>query len=387
MKILVLINDLKGGGAQRVVQTLTRDWSGRGHEVLVVTLDTGVDYALSSDVEHLTLPLKSFSVGPFKLPMLVVQTAAFVRTTADREPDVVLSFLPRANLVNIMSANLGPARPALISERTMTASLYAESGLKGAVMGWLVARLYPLADRAVCLSEQVSRAVVDLGLEPDRVATIQNPQDIDLIRQRSRHGSAGVASDRFVVSVGRLVKQKDYPTLLRAFERLLRRLDIDLVIVGEGPERDRLESLSTELGVRERVHFTGWIDNPFPTMAGAEAFVLSSNIEGFGNVIVEAMALGLPVVCTDSSGGPGEILEGGRYGLLVPAGDHEALGEALVTLLQDEELRGWYRQRSRERARDFDVDVISPRFLDLMERAVSDRAVAERTGGSFRGGG
>lgn len=371
MKILVLINALAGGGAERVVQTLTSDWAARGHDVTVATLENEKTIELESGVEHVTLPLDGLSVGVLKLPMLIVQAVALIRAVDRQNPHLVVSFLPRANLVNVLSAQMGPSRPVVISERTVSEALYSNGGLRGAIMLWAIRRLYPLADKAVCLSDAVSASLVRLGLSDQKVETIYNPQDLRLIRRQAQEGSPLQPGGRFIVTVGRLVEQKDYPTMLRAFGRLSGDVDVDLVIIGEGAQRKRLEEMAADLGIPNRVHFTGWIDNPFPIVAQAELFVSSSAIEGFGNVIVEAMALGLPVVCTDAVGGPSEILEDGEHGFLVPVGDDEALAARVADLLGDQRMRQQYVNRSLERAQDFDVEVISPRFLEAMERAVS----------------
>lgn len=372
MKILILINDLAGGGAQRVVQTLTADWATRGHQVTVATLEGEKAYELSSEVEHVTLPLARLSWGILKVPMLFAQTVALIRLVNIRRPDVVISFLPRANLINVLSARIGSSRPAVISERTMSVALYADGGWQGSLMLWAIERLYPLADRAICLSDAVSASLIRLGLSERVVDTIYNPQDIARIRRQAQEGISLRPSGRFIASVGRLVEQKDYPTMLRAFERLSGGFEVDLVIIGDGSERSRLQEMAAELGIASRVHFAGWVENPFPTLAEAEVFLLSSAIEGFGNVIVEAMALGLPVVCTDAVGGPSEILEGGEHGFLVPIGDDKALAARVAELLRDDQVKQRYVNRSLERARDFDVEEVSPQFLDAMERAVSD---------------
>jgi glycosyltransferase involved in cell wall biosynthesis len=144
-----------------------------------------------------------------------------------------------------------------------------------------------------------------------------------------------------VLAAGRLTPTKDVPTLLRAFARARTVLNARLMILGEGKNAEesaerRLEliALATELGVAEDVSMPGFVDNPFAYMARASVFVLSSLWEGFGNVLVEALACGCPVVSTDSPDGPGEILDRGRYGRLVPVGDHGAMAEAILATLR-----------------------------------------------------
>jgi glycosyltransferase involved in cell wall biosynthesis len=136
-----------------------------------------------------------------------------------------------------------------------------------------------------------------------------------------------------MTGAGRLTRQKDFATLLRAFALVLKRRPVRLLLLGDGPERKRLESLAAELGISAVVDFYGFVANPFPFIARSDLFVLSSAWEGFGNVLVEAMALGVPVVSTDCPSGPREILHDGTLGPLVAVADHTALAEAILATL------------------------------------------------------
>jgi glycosyltransferase involved in cell wall biosynthesis len=136
-----------------------------------------------------------------------------------------------------------------------------------------------------------------------------------------------------VLGAGRLDQQKDFPTLIRAFAAVRSKRAARLVILGEGPERARLESLVEELGIGEHVRLPGFVSNPFSYMARAAVFVLSSAWEGMPGVLIQAMACGAPVVATDCESGPREVLASGKYGRLVPVGDHAALAEAIAATL------------------------------------------------------
>jgi glycosyltransferase involved in cell wall biosynthesis len=167
-----------------------------------------------------------------------------------------------------------------------------------------------------------------------------------------------------IIGVGRLAVQKDFGTLLRAFARVRSRRPARLVVLGEGDQRPRLERLAEELGVAADVRFPGFVDNPLAYMRRAAVFALSSIYEGLGNVVVEALACGCPVVSTDCPGGPAEILGHGRFGRLVPVGDSDAFGDALLAVLDDP------RESSPllARARDFSASVIADRYLDVLTR-------------------
>jgi glycosyltransferase involved in cell wall biosynthesis len=165
-----------------------------------------------------------------------------------------------------------------------------------------------------------------------------------------------------IVSAGRLDTQKDYPTLIRAFDTLRRRRHVRLLILGEGPERAALTALIGELGREDDVALPGFVANPYPHIARAAVFALSSAWEGFGYVLVEALALGIPVVATDCPSGPAEILAGGRYGQLVPVGDVGSLARAIEAALD----RPGADAESLERASAFTTERIVPQYLHML---------------------
>jgi glycosyltransferase involved in cell wall biosynthesis len=188
-----------------------------------------------------------------------------------------------------------------------------------------------------------------------------------------------------VITVGRHTKQKDQETLIRAFARTLERVPARLVLVGQGPWRSNLEALVAELGIGDAVLFAGWQENPFCWMARSDLFVLSSRFEGFGNVIVEAMACGLPVICTDCRGGPSEIVRGGEDGILVPVGDVETLAGAITKLLLDEVLRAEFAQKAQCRAAAFDISQIGIQYEEILQSVVRETA-RSRAGTDVAGG-
>jgi glycosyltransferase involved in cell wall biosynthesis len=196
-----------------------------------------------------------------------------------------------------------------------------------------------IAHRNICVSRGVQSDLSDrFGVRADRCVVIHNP--IDLPRLHSLAAAPleilkGHASKHAVIiSIGRLTPQKDFATLIEAFALSLKQgLKAHLVIAGEGPERGVLERLAAELGVAAHVHLPGWLDNPYPLYQAADLFVLSSRFEGMPNVLLEALAFGLPVVSTDCESGPREILTQPHLGMLVPIGEPiamaQAMGEAL----------------------------------------------------------
>jgi glycosyltransferase involved in cell wall biosynthesis len=165
------------------------------------------------------------------------------------------------------------------------------------------------------------------------------------------------------VAIGSLKSQKDYPTLLKAFVLLRDRRPARLLILGEGPERPALERLIGELGLVDRVRLAGYVADPYPYLEMADLFVLSSAWEGLGNVIIEALVCGTPVVATDCRSGPAEILENGRYGRLVPVSDPESLAAAMAASLTETPDRDVLRARGAE----FSVERAADQYLELLD--------------------
>jgi glycosyltransferase involved in cell wall biosynthesis len=220
--------------------------------------------------------------------------------------------------------------------------------------------LYPKADGIVAPSADIVRDLREkIGLRSDMFALriIPNPVDVAFIRKRAREEPARPDlipdSEPLVIGVGRLARQKNYPLLIRSFAKVRQRLPARLLLLGEGPERKHLESIVAELHLDNDVFLAGVVRNPFPYMVRASAFALSSEEEGFGLVLVEALACGCPIVATRCPGGPREILENGRVGILIPTHDEDAMANALLSLLEDDEKADRLRKLGLERSEQF----------------------------------
>ena len=205
-----------------------------------------------------------------------------------------------------------------------------------------IRRWYPKADGVIAVSDGVRDDLLNtVGLKGIDVTRIDSgsvsPRALERASEPLDH--PWFYTDRdcpVIVTVGRLVPQKDYATLLRAFARVLSERPAKLVIVGKGREHQVLENLAATLGISRYVDFVGFQENPYPWMARADVFVLSSRWEGLVNVVMEALGLGTPVVSTDCPSGPREILADGRYGILVPMQDPEAMADGLLKTLRGE---------------------------------------------------
>jgi glycosyltransferase involved in cell wall biosynthesis len=208
------------------------------------------------------------------------------------------------------------------------------------------------------------------GVDQNKTHVIHNPIVLDHIRLRAREMPEDLpASDLpTVITIGRHVAQKDHETLIRAFALARQHVPARLVILGQGPLRRELEQMAQDLSIADSIIFAGWSSNPFAWLSRSDLFVLSSRFEGFGNVIVEAMACGLPVISTDCPSGPREILRDGNDGVLVPVGNVDALASAITDVLSNERMRSHLARKAVQRATDFDISVIAPQYEALLRQ-------------------
>lgn len=237
--------------------------------------------------------------------------------------------------------------------------------VKGKCIHWISRCAYSYADSIIGISGGVSRDVSKvLGLPSKKVVTIHNPAFNNQILEMSKSAVNDFPSDQsLILGVGSLTNQKDFATLIRAFELVRQRIKSHLLILGEGRERKKLERLVQELELNDHVSMPGFVNNPFSYMATADVFVLSSRWEGFGNVLVEAMGCGTQVVSTDCPSGPAEILENGKWGRLVPVGDEEAMAHAIIKTLRDAYID---EKKLKKRASDFAPAKIADQYLEIM---------------------
>jgi glycosyltransferase involved in cell wall biosynthesis len=233
------------------------------------------------------------------------------------------------------------------------------TGRLAAKWRFLVRFFCQFANRVVVPSNGMKDECVRVyGAISDKVAVIHNGIDKDLYQTVSPtlldEGSGGKGTFK-ILTFARLAPEKDLDTLLQAFARARMTINATLWIVGDGPERERLQSLVLSLDIKQWVHFTGFHPNPFPFLKAADIFVHTALFEGFPNVVQEAMACGIPVIATDCDFGPREIIHHGTNGLLVPVSCPEVLAEALITLYRDPSYRAQLAMNAHAHLNRFDV--------------------------------
>jgi len=269
----------------------------------------------------------------------------------------------------IVARTLSATRNRLVGQLNthLSASLAEKPALQRFWRTWPMRWFYPRIDTVVCVSQGVAEDTHRLtGLPMSRLPVIRNPViDADLFeksRQPLEHPWLKASDTPLILGAGRLTRQKDFPTLIRAFARLRAHRPCRLAILGEGPDHEALTQLIESLGLADQVLLAGHVDNPYAWMARSRLFVLSSRWEGSGNVLTEAMALGKPVVSTDCPSGPAEMLAGGLHGPLVPVGDETALAEAMARTLKNPQPAEFLQHAVRE----YRAEVSARRYLKIM---------------------
>lgn len=328
--LAIFLPSLRGGGAERVMMALANAFAADGHRVDLVLASAQGPYLKEVAPGVRVIDLNRKRVLGALWPLI-----SYFRR---ERPDVMLSAPAHANVVALLARAISRTKSRLIVSERNSITQGLGSG-RDRILPWLMRRLYPSADMVVCVSRGVEEEIAALGVPRHKLCTIYNPIDFEKIREGMSapldHPWLTRRDMPVLLAVGRLAPQKDYPTLLRGFARLLQDRQARLVILGEGQERSGLEKLCRDLNIVSDVEFAGFQPNPFAWMAACDLFVLSSAWEGLPNALLQAMACGAPVVSTDCRTGPDEILEHGKWGRLVPVGDAPGLADAMIDALDD----------------------------------------------------
>lgn len=372
-RLSFFISHLHGGGMERVTVSLIKGLVARGFPVDLVLVNRGMG-AYEEDIP------KGCRIVDLKAKRALTAIPAFVRYLKSGKSGVLITALTHVNIVALLARTISGVRiPIIVTEHSnfSAAHPFAERKLMSKFFPPLMRWLYPKADFVV----GVSQGVIDdlkkvLGFDSEKFRVIYNPIVSKELLQKAEepldHPWFQDGEPPVILAVGRLHVSKDFPTLLRAFALVRKEIHSRLVILGEGEKRKELGTLACELGVREDLDLPGFVENPYQYMKRAAVFVLSSQWEGFGNVLVEAMACGCPVVSTDCPSGPREILAGGEYGILVPVIDPERLAQEILRVLKNQELAKELSEKGKKRALDFTVEKAVEEYLRLIKECTGN---------------
>jgi glycosyltransferase involved in cell wall biosynthesis len=359
--LAVILRAFEGGGAQRDMILLCNALAARGLRITILTL-------------HPDGPLRALlhrAIAVAEIPGGQIRYAVpgLRRAFLDLLPAAVISSEASLNLCTLIAARTLPRnkRPKVVLREVGSPSFaqrhdpYAQNRIAYRILHWL----YRHADRIVTLTEGARRDLRENFGVPDRKISVMLTNAVipqaTADRLKQWDGESGREQD-LVVCIGRLSPEKDQRTLMRAMALLPAELPWRLAIVGDGAERPALEALARELGLEDRVSFTGYVADPFAFTMRARVAVCASIYEGLCNAIIEALACGTPVVSTDCPYGPTEILRGGRFGALTPVGDAAAMAQAIAAALREAPDRGPLRARGF----DYTAARAADRFLEII---------------------
>ena len=359
-KISIILPSLAGGGAERININLAERFIELGYAVqLVLFQKKGELLSLVPDeVEVINLNAEKLRDGFKPLRKYI----------SKEKPDALLAAMWPVSVIAIWAARLSNNYPqVVVSEHTsFSQSPILNRGINKWLMPFSMKVSYPLADTVIGVSKGVLEDLEYLsGSDLKNGCKVYNPAAPDTSKVQSIETDYSIwknSERKKIIAIGSLKVAKDYPTLIESFDLIQEKIKAELLILGEGDERSKLENLINERNLGDLIHLPGFVPDPLQYLKGADLFVLSSSWEGFGNVIVEALACGVPVVSTDCKSGPAEILDDGKYGRLVPVGDSDAIANAILEELEKEH----DTEKLKERARDFSIEKIADQYLELL---------------------
>jgi len=377
MKIVFLINSLDGGGAERVVSTLLNNLVAK-YECYLILMENNISYELDSRINILSLNedpdisgIKKF----IRLPMIAYKLSRIISKYNFTQ---IVSFMYRSNYINIL-AKYFTKHKVIISERIAPTSMYDDSAMSSKISRFLIRNLYNNADLIISVSKAIQNDLIDnFNIKISQIV-IYNPYDIKNINELSHENiDVKIDKEKSIITVGSLNKRKNQSMIIKAFKTCSK--THKLYILGVGEEEKTLKDLAKELNIEDRVIFLGFDNNPYKYLSKCDIFVLSSNSEGFPNVLVEAMICGCSVISTDCLSGPREILSPSsdikyqltnsldkvEYGLLTPINNENILKEALELMINNDKLRDNYSEKSKQRANDFKIEKIIKQYKDAI---------------------
>jgi len=372
-KIVFLVNSLDGGGAERVVSTLLNNLVD-SYDCYLILLENKIRYALDKRIRVIILDNSSSTQNGMakflSLPLLGYKLSKIIKEYNFTQ---VVSFLYRSNYINILAKYFSKHK-VIISERIAPSSMYVNTSLSSKTSKYLIKNLYNKADLIIAVSYAIKYDLeTNFNIRTKQIV-IYNPYDINNIVKLSQEKIyIEIDKENSLITVGSLGKRKNHSLLIRSFSKVERNLK--LYILGIGEEEQNLKDLTVRLGIQKRVVFLGFDNNPYKYLSKCSIFVLSSNSEGFPNVLAEAMICGCNVISTDCLSGPREILapssdvalqlkdtiEEVEFGILTPINHEDKMVEAIQLTINNKT-----NKRVKERTYDFKIEYIIKEYKEVI---------------------
>lgn len=349
-RIALVMYSLNIGGAEKVLADLSIEYA-KAHDVTLILFDTSLMYyPYAGKLIDLALPTVN---GTVKKTINLLRRAWRLRKIfREQRFDHIISFMENSNFPAIMASN-----------QVIASNHCNPNQLPG--LEWLFARwLYPKAKKIVAVSK-VGAEIFRQRLNLTNITYLHNPISLKRIAEQAQQPVTNLPNRDFIIAVGRLSPEKNFKSLIAAFAEAGLQQDYQLLILGEGTEREALTAQIQTAGLSDHVSLMGFVGNPYPYLSRAKCQVLSSLHEGFPVIIAEALACGCPVIATRCETGPDEIIEHGKNGLLVPVNDDHALAQALKQLLLDNNLYQTIKGQTQASVQHLDITEVAQRWLTL----------------------
>lgn len=387
--IALIIQKLNGGGAERAIANLSKDLC-KNYNVYIIVFDgKNIAYPYSGELIDLNIPASKNVFSRIINSLKRIYKVKKIKKELNINTSI--SFMPGANIVNLFSKSKDII---ITSERNMM-SIVSKNKLDRFIIKFIA----KYSDKTISLSEGVKKDLIDnFNINPNKIVTIYNSCNYRVLNKHSEEVDSiikGLDSDkRYIVNIGRLHKQKGQWHLIKAFKKVNDTMpESRLIILGEGELLDNLKELSKKLGIEDKIYFLGYIKDYHKILEMCEIFVFTSLVEGLGNVLLESLSFGLPVISTDCYSGPREILapntdidveintsEMAEYGILVPRfkdkdidlnnldiSEEEILAGQIIEVLNNPELRKYYFNKAKLRINDFSSESIAKKWIEVIE--------------------
>jgi glycosyltransferase involved in cell wall biosynthesis len=357
-RIAIYLRLLSGGGAERMMVNLIKGF---------VDLGLSVDLVLNkADGPYLNLVPPQVRIIDLKAPRMIQGLPKLVGYLKREKPDAMLTTLHYNIEIAILAKHLAGANTRLVVREANTLSNQSKYCKTDQWSGQLARWFYPWADEVLAVSHGVADDLSQVtGIPTARMKVVYNPVITPSLVENSKavldHPWLVNKEAPVILGVGRLSEQKDFPTLIKAVAQVRAQRPVRLLILGTGPDRESLMALAVSLGIEADVAFLGFVANPYAYMKQSDVFVLASKWEGLPNVLIEAMAVGTPVVSTNCPSGAAEILANGKYGELVEIGDDRGMATAILKVLE-----GDVRSVEADWLQQFSVSTAIENYLPLL---------------------
>jgi len=377
-KIAFLIPSMLGGGAEKIMATLVNELGeNEGLEVPLITLEKGQDYSISDRVKRFILTeIKGNDSKLIKTLAFPYYFLKFLYITRKIKPDIVVAFLDRTILLNIILSKIMGYKAISALHIHPSQQFKNINRFSSAIFSPAFKLMLNKSYRVVAISESIKQDIIDnYGVQPDKIRLIYNPYDIKRIKELSAQEIPEKyryfwQDSRVILNIGRYTNQKNQLELIEMFYDLGKKYpEIKLCILGKGKLENEIKELVSRLGLQNRVLLPEFQENPFAFMKNSFLFAFPSLWEGFPNSIVESLIVGLPVVSYNCESGPAEILLNNKYGLLVNMHDREGFKTAVELLLNDAEVYADYSQKSEARGSMFTTERFIQSFKELIDEA------------------